>query len=620
MRRPSILVILTLLCLAVPFAAMAWISARVLRLDAETQRHIHNEENIRLALWRMDSALAPLIAQETARPYFAYTAFAPAERAYTRMFNDIEFGEVLFPSPLLTFESPLVRLHFQLNPDWTVSSPQVPMGNMRDLARQEYTTRERIAAAEELLIALANDLDPPALLALVPADAPATAPCPVVAPGTASALEALADKSPAPQAPALRPPAPPQQSIAPRAAQRRQESEQAARSQLEYGARVEVNVGQAQNLELLGANRIISRLAGPSPHVREGVMRPLWYGGRLLLLRHVSVNGEQYIQGCWLNWEAIRSHLLESVADLLPGADLRPLAATEAEIQPRRLATLPVVLIPGAIPFQPVRSPLMLIIAWACFLGGLTAIGLLLWGAMRLSERRAAFVSAVTHELRTPLTTVSMYAEMLEEGMVPEQRRGQYLATLRTEAARLGHLVENVLAYSRLEKGRATDRCRTLPLGQLIEASQRRLADRARQAGLELDLDISAAADTPVIADPAAVEQILFNLVDNAAKYASAATDHRLHLRASRNGRVVEIRISDHGPGIDATSRRKLFQAFSKSAQAAANSAPGVGLGLALSRRLARRMHGELSLEPSEGAGASFLFTLPIAVPPPPHA
>ena len=72
-----------------------------------------------------------------------------------------------------------------------------------------------------------------------------------------------------------------------------------------------------------------------------------------------------------------------------------------------------------------------------------------------LSERRGAFVSAVTHELRTPLTTLRMYTEMLADGMVPDEpRRRSYLQTLRAEADRLGHLVENVLAYSRLERNR----------------------------------------------------------------------------------------------------------------------------------------------------------------------
>src|SRR5439155_15089133 len=110
----------------------------------------------------------------------------------------------------------------------------------------------------------------------------------------------------------------------------------------------------------------------------------------------------------------------------------------------------------------PVRVSLS--IAWLCALLAAGAVAALLLGAVRLSERRGAFVSAVTHELRTPLTTFRMYAEMLAGGMVPDEaRRRHYLETLRIEADRLSHLVENVLSYARLERG--VSRSRLEPVG-----------------------------------------------------------------------------------------------------------------------------------------------------------
>ena len=90
----------------------------------------------------MDSALAPLMAEESARPYFTYSPLYPAERAFTNMFAEIERGDVLMPSPLLTFTSPQIRLHFQYGPDGRLSSPQVPAGNMRDLAENRYLSPE----------------------------------------------------------------------------------------------------------------------------------------------------------------------------------------------------------------------------------------------------------------------------------------------------------------------------------------------------------------------------------------------------------------------------------------------------------------------------------------------
>jgi signal transduction histidine kinase len=233
-------------------------------------------------------------------------------------------------------------------------------------------------------------------------------------------------------------------------------------------------------------------------------------------------------------------------------------------------------------------------------------------GALTLSERRGAFVSAVTHELRTPLTTLRMYTEMLAEGMIrDDDKRRSYLATLRAEADRLGHLVENVLAYSRIERGRARGHIVTVPLNELIDRVRQRLSERAEQAGMQLLVEPAEGDGRIVRADPSAVEQILFNLVDNACKYAASAADRTIHLDADgRNGQAL-IRVRDHGPGISLQDGRRLFRPFCKSAHDAANSAPGVGLGLALSRRLAREMGGDLCLDERPGDGAAFVLTLP---------
>jgi signal transduction histidine kinase len=103
------------------------------------------------------------------------------------------------------------------------------------------------------------------------------------------------------------------------------------------------------------------------------------------------------------------------------------------------------------------------------------------------------------------------------------------------------------------------------------------------------------------------------NLVDNACKYASRAADRRIHLRARVADGRAELAVCDHGPGVPSEDLGRLFQAFSKSAHQAAASAPGIGLGLALSRRLARDMGGDLRLEAAPGEGACFVLSLPLA-------
>jgi signal transduction histidine kinase len=241
-------------------------------------------------------------------------------------------------------------------------------------------------------------------------------------------------------------------------------------------------------------------------------------------------------------------------------------------------------------------------------------VALLLW-SMALSERRAAFVSTVTHELRTPLTTFRMYTEMLGEKMV-EAKRDRYIATLRTEAERLGHLVENVLTYARIENDRADRARETLDVQTLVERVSPHVQERADASGSALEVALDAdSRDRVVEVDPAAVEQILLNLVDNAAKYApSKDSPARIVLESVREGRHVRIAVRDYGPGVPSSEHRKIFEPFSKAKRDEAGTKPGVGLGLALCRRLARLQGGELTVEDAK-PGARFVLKLPSRAP-----
>jgi signal transduction histidine kinase len=128
-----------------------------------------------------------------------------------------------------------------------------------------------------------------------------------------------------------------------------------------------------------------------------------------------------------------------------------------------------------------------------------------------------------------------------------------------------------------------------------------------------MDVQIDPATErTHVLADPSAVEQILFNLIDNACKYAAGAQQRTLTVAVARTGTQLAIRVRDYGPGLSAALQRRLFQPFRKSADDAARSAPGVGLGLALSRRLARDIGGDLRFDAGVIDGAAFTVWLPL--------
>lgn len=572
-------------CLAVVFAATAWISLTTLRLDrlqAETARHAALEESMRLALWRMDAAMTPLLARENARPYFHYSAFYPAERAYTMMFQGLDAQEILLPSPLLTSPTPQVLLHFQIGPDGAFSSPQVPTGRMRVIAESQYGVGGKIKDCEAMLAELGEKLAGISLASVLPTG---NTNYPSETAGVMAANPVASSKG------------------------RKADTQQVARNMQEFHARV-----SQQNAETAPALNDQPARRHFTP-VGEGVMHPLWAGDSLLIIRRIEANRQTYFQGCWLMWPTLKRELLDQVADLLPQADLRPLHRTDKS-DGRVLASLPVGLRPGPAADLPASgmSPVKwsLVAVWACVLLAAGSFAVLLIGMIQLSERRAAFVSAVTHELRTPLTTFRMYTEMLADGMVPDEaRRNEYLKALVAEANRLSHLVQNVLAYSRLERGKSPEAGDTVTAGAMLDRIRPRLAQRTEQAGMTLLVECPAdAAETTLRTDAEAVEQILFNLVDNACKYAANGEDRRIHLEVCSSGRFLSISAKDHGPGISPQDARTLFRPFSKSAQRAALSAPGVGLGLALSRRLARRLGGDLKLGGASPDGASFTLVL----------
>jgi signal transduction histidine kinase len=612
MRRARFTWLVFALCLTAVAAAMGWASLTVLRLDRAQEAGLRQgdlEERVRLSLWRMDSAVTPLIALENARPYFAYTAFYPLERAYTRLFSQIEPQDVLVPSPLLTATPPHVQIHFQFGPGGELTSPQAPTGNMQDLAESGYIGHDRVEAAAARLKELQGFVSPERLLAAIGTDGEV--------PHWGGPAEAGTTTAPA-------------RGVA-RGISRDQPAQQAVRNKAEWQARY-----QGQRAAVNAQNAPDEQ--SPSQAVKQGEMKALWVGKQLLLARRVTVGGQEYLQGCWLDWDAIRGWLLPMLADLLPGADLTAAAgdAADAATRPdspipatprgwRTLANLPVRLAPGPLDAAAARAPsvlwVSLAIAWGCVVLAAGVAGRVLQRALSLSERRGAFVSAVTHEMRTPLTTFRLYTEMLSEGMVSDEaKRAQYLSVLRTESERLGHLVENVLAYARLEGPRAGANPQTVRLSEVVAKAEGQLARRAAQGGMELAVEGPSpgaadgpAADPRIRADTSAVEQVLMNLVDNACKYASRATDRRIHLRARLADGHAELAVADHGPGVPPGDLGRLFQAFSKSAHQAAASAPGIGLGLALSRRLARDMGGDLRLENAPGDGACFVLTLPLA-------
>ncbi|MCU0864635.1 MAG: HAMP domain-containing histidine kinase [Planctomycetes bacterium] len=549
-------------------------------------------ERLRLALWRLDSWLAPQLAREAMRPARDFRAFPSASAAWTRGLMRLGSDEVVFNSPLLGVEPGLFALHFELGPEGIVS-PQVPQGNERDVCEANGIDRAVLDRAAQRLAEFERQLDRDALLRRQ---------------GIAEAqLPMMGCNAVPPEAPAQT-----QQSVA--EFSNRQRSVQnvfAPQQQAADNTNGQLFVGALQSGNVPSLNTSTDQV---------GPMTPIWLDGevaRLVFVRRVTSAGVQRLQGAVVDWARMQQELLAQVADLFaPGAQLVRCDQPDASEQPSMLASIPVRLIascPGEIGVG-LPLPWMLASVWGITLLGLAMLGFTLRAAIGYGERRARFASAVTHELRTPLTTFRMYSEMLADGVVTEPAaQREYLGTLQRESDRLARVVENVLAWSRLEEGRFRSRRETHRLAALLERVTPPLQRRLQEVELELVVQWDPAfVDTEIATDEDAVGQILFNLVDNAAKYARDAVDRRVELQVAVADDRVVLTLRDHGPGVPAAMRARIFAPFDRGAVAAGdNDVPGVGLGLSLARGLARDLGGELRLEAGGGAGAAFSLVLP---------
>ena len=223
----------------------------------------------------------------------------------------------------------------------------------------------------------------------------------------------------------------------------------------------------------------------------------------------------------------------------------------------------------------------------------------LLEEARRVADFRRDFIANVSHELKTPLTAVRLSAEMLREGRVKAEAQARYLDVIVRESERLTRLVDNVLDFGRLERGRRKFNLEARDVNELLSVAE---AQRPRVEAAGLTLTVRP-APAPVVRtfDSDAVGQVLVNLVDNAVKY--AASGKTVEVSVGERG---EIAVADRGPGIAAKHRSRIFERFYRCDDSITAKSSGSGLGLSIASRLMEGMGGELAFAPRTGGGAVF--------------
>jgi two-component system, OmpR family, sensor histidine kinase KdpD len=220
------------------------------------------------------------------------------------------------------------------------------------------------------------------------------------------------------------------------------------------------------------------------------------------------------------------------------------------------------------------------------------------------NQLRTALLAAVSHDLRTPLASIKTAVTGLlqDDVTLPPEASAELLATIDQQTDRLDRLVGNLLDMSRLQTGALSLHTRPVGLEEVVPAALASLADHGRGVQVEVPETLPR-----VHADPGLLERAVANLVANALAW--SPPDRRVEVTAGRLGDQVELCVIDHGPGVPAGDRDRLFQPF----QRLGDTGSGVGLGLAVARGFLDAMHGQLLPEETHGGGLTMRIRLPAA-------
>ena len=239
--------------------------------------------------------------------------------------------------------------------------------------------------------------------------------------------------------------------------------------------------------------------------------------------------------------------------------------------------------------------------------------------ALEQSEKlKTALLDAVTHEIRTPLTSIKAAVTTLLSGNsefeLGDEGRREMLEVVRDEVDRLNHIVEGLIDVAQVEAGAMYPRRSWAQVDEIVANALGRAARLTKNHSIKLDLE----KNLPLLRiDEKAIAEVLYVLVQNAAKYSPSGGEIRISANRSRDNSLL-IRVEDQGPGIPLELREKVFEKFFRlsSADAVRSGVPGgLGMGLAIARGIVESHGGKIWIEDNRaGRGASVLFTLPIAV------
>jgi len=229
-------------------------------------------------------------------------------------------------------------------------------------------------------------------------------------------------------------------------------------------------------------------------------------------------------------------------------------------------------------------------------------------------KSRDDFMSIASHELKTPLTSLKMQLQLLErqrnkigdESAMASDKMDRFLGQADRSVERIIHLVNDMLDISRMATGKLSLKIERENLSDLIREVTDRMMPLLEVVSSKLELDIEGEYYCQM--DRFRIEQVITNLLTNAAKYAPECPVY-LHVRKDGRG-MVAVTVKDQGPGIEEEHQKRIFERFERATDQTGIS--GLGLGLYISKEIIEMHHGRIKVESSAGKGSSFTFTLPL--------
>lgn len=229
-----------------------------------------------------------------------------------------------------------------------------------------------------------------------------------------------------------------------------------------------------------------------------------------------------------------------------------------------------------------------------------------------LDNYQKNFIANVSHDFRSPLTSIKGYAEAMLDGTIPEEMRAKYLEVIVFETERLTKLTSNLLSLNQFDQNGHRLEITSFDINQMIKQTAASFEGTCMQKHIKLKLTFSE-KQTFVNGDEAKIQQVLYNLLDNAIKFSHK--DSEIHIKSNEAREKVQIYVKDFGIGIPKDGISKIWERFYKTDLSRGKDKKGTGLGLSITKEIISAHNETIHVTSTEGAGTEFTFTLPLTTP-----